>query len=75
MEIKKLIAHQTMSAVVTVKRSHRMIIMVLGTGCVKCKRLEQEALKAVERSGIDASVEKVEELSKIMEFGIMMTWH
>lgn len=50
-----------------------MIIKVLGTGCSKCKKLEQEAIKAIEESGIEATIEKVTEIKNIMEYGVMMT--
>jgi len=50
-----------------------MIIKVLGTGCKKCKKLEEEARKAIENSGIDATIEKVSEIKDIMEYGVMMT--
>lgn len=50
-----------------------MIIKILGTGCTKCKNLEENAKKAVELAGITATVEKVTELQKIMEYGVMMT--
>lgn len=48
-----------------------MEIKILGTGCPKCKQLEANAREAV--AGTGASVEKVSELAKIMEYGVMMT--
>ena len=50
-----------------------MIIKILGTGCPKCKKLEANALLAIEQAGIEASVEKVTDLDKIMDYGVMMT--
>lgn len=50
-----------------------MLIQVLGTGCPKCIKLEELAKKAVTELGIDATVEKVKELDKIMAFGVMVT--
>ncbi len=50
-----------------------MIIQVLGTGCTKCKTLYQLANKAVEETGVDALVEKVEDIQKIMAYNIIMT--
>ncbi len=50
-----------------------MKIKVLGTGCPKCKKLYQEAQRAIEASGVDASLEKVEKIGDIMSYGIMMT--
>jgi small redox-active disulfide protein 2 len=50
-----------------------MIFKVLGTGCAKCKKLEENALKAIAETGVEANVEKVSDLSKIMGYGVMMT--
>jgi small redox-active disulfide protein 2 len=50
-----------------------MNIKILGTGCAKCDKLEELAKKAVAELNINASVEKVKELDKIMEYGVMMT--
>ncbi len=50
-----------------------MVIQILGTGCPKCKALEANARKAIEIGGIDAAIEKVTEIDKIMEMGVMMT--
>ncbi len=50
-----------------------MVIKILGAGCPKCKQLEENAKKAVEAAGIQASFEKVTDINKIMEYGVMMT--
>ncbi len=50
-----------------------MLIQVLGTGCAKCRALYDIAQKAVQESGTDAQVEKVEDIQKIMAFEILMT--
>ncbi|PKN74496.1 MAG: hypothetical protein CVU49_07750 [Candidatus Cloacimonetes bacterium HGW-Cloacimonetes-2] len=50
-----------------------MIIKILGTGCPKCKKLEENARTAVAELGIEASFEKVTDLDKIMDYGVMMT--
>ena len=50
-----------------------MKIEVLGTGCAKCKTLFENAKKAVEESGKTAEVVKVEEIPKIMAYGVMST--
>jgi small redox-active disulfide protein 2 len=50
-----------------------MVIKILGTGCPKCKALEENAKKAVQVLSIDAGIEKVTDLNKIMEYGVMMT--
>ena len=50
-----------------------MKIEVLGTGCAKCKTLYENVKKAVEESGKTAEVLKVEEIPKIMAYGVMST--
>ena len=50
-----------------------MIIKILGTGCPKCKKLEENARAAASELGIEASFEKVTDLDKIMDYGVMMT--
>ena len=50
-----------------------MEIKVLGTGCARCKSLEKITRKAVEELNLDATVEKVEDIQKIMEYGVMRT--
>ena len=48
-------------------------IKVLGTGCMKCEKLYEMTKKAVEEMGINANVEKITDLNKIMEFGVALT--
>ena len=50
-----------------------MKIEILGTGCPKCKILEENARKAVEEMKIKAEIVKVSDISKIVEYGIMTT--
>ena len=50
-----------------------MKIEILGTGCAKCKALEENAKKAVADAGVFAQVEKVEDMMKIMEYGVIST--
>lgn len=50
-----------------------MKIQILGTGCAKCIKLTHNAEEAVKQAGMDAEVEKVTELNKIMDYGVMMT--
>jgi len=50
-----------------------MRIQVLGTGCAKCKTLAANAEQAVRELGLDAQVEKVEDVREIMKFGVMVT--
>ncbi len=48
-------------------------VEVLGTGCRKCKKLYEEARKAIEASGVEAELVKVEDLDAIMDHGVMLT--
>ena len=50
-----------------------MEILVLGTGCSRCRTLEKLTRTAVESLGIETSVRKIEDIQQIMEFGIMRT--
>ena len=50
-----------------------MNIKVLGTGCAKCKSLEQATRNAVAEMGILAEMEKIEDIVKIMTYGVMQT--
>jgi small redox-active disulfide protein 2 len=50
-----------------------MEIKILGTGCPKCKTLEKVTRDAVAETGIDATIEKIEDIIKIMEYHIMHT--
>ncbi len=51
----------------------KMDIKVLGTGCPKCKTLEQHTKEAVNELGLTANVSKVEDIVEIMNFGVMTT--
>jgi small redox-active disulfide protein 2 len=48
-------------------------IKILGTGCAKCKLLTEQAELAVKELGIEYQIEKVTDIQKIMEFGVMST--
>ena len=50
-----------------------MKIKILGSGCPNCKVLEANAQKAVKEMKISAKIEKVTDISKIMEYGVMST--
>ena len=50
-----------------------MKIEILGAGCPKCLKLEENAKKAVEESKKDVEVVKVSEIDKILSYGVMMT--
>jgi small redox-active disulfide protein 2 len=50
-----------------------MKIEILGTGCAKCKTLEEAAKQAVAKIGGFHSVEKVDDIQKIMDYGVIST--
>ncbi len=50
-----------------------MEIVVLGTGCAKCKNVEMAAQEAVKKAGISADIRKEEDIVKIMEYNVMTT--
>lgn len=49
------------------------IVKILGTGCAKCKQTEQIVKDTIAKNGIEATVEKVEDIQKIMEYDILST--
>ena len=50
-----------------------MKIEILGMGCSNCNKLFQNALEAVKQSGREVEVVKVEDIQKIMAYGVMST--
>ena len=48
-------------------------IEILGTGCQKCVKLAKNTEEAVGEKIGDYEIEKVTDLKKIMEYGVMMT--
>jgi len=50
-----------------------MKIEILGTGCAKCKALEEVLKKALTQVGGFHQLEKVEDIMKIMEYNVIST--
>ncbi len=48
-------------------------IQILGTGCPKCRKLTEIAAAAAKELGLAYELEKVTELERIAEFGVMFT--
>jgi len=48
-------------------------IEILGTGCAKCNNLEAMVLKALKETGVEAQVDHVKDIKKIMNYGVMTT--
>jgi small redox-active disulfide protein 2 len=50
-----------------------MEIKVLGPGCPKCKTLEKLTREVVEKNGLEASIDKVEDIMEIMKYRVIAT--
>jgi len=50
-----------------------MKVQILGTGCPKCRMLEETARRVIEKYNLPAEVEKVTDLDAIMDMGVMIT--
>ncbi len=50
-----------------------MNIKVLGGGCCKCENLLEAVKEAVAEKGVDAEIEYITDMARIMEYGIMST--
>jgi len=48
-------------------------IQILGSGCARCKKLQENAEMAANDLGLDYTLEKVSDLQEIMKFRIMHT--
>lgn len=48
-------------------------IQVLGPGCAKCRKLAENARRAAEELGLEASIEKVTSIDEMLAFGVMST--
>ena len=48
-------------------------LQVLGTGCPKCNKLAEMTEAAAKALGIDYELEKVTDITAIMQMGVMMT--
>lgn len=48
-------------------------IKVLGPGCPRCEKLAAIAKTAADELGIEYELEKITEIKRFVEFGLMMT--
>jgi small redox-active disulfide protein 2 len=54
-------------------RRSKMNIKILGSGCARCHQLGKTTREAVKELGIDAEIEEVKDIDKIMEYPILTT--
>ena len=50
-----------------------MNIKIIGPGCARCHQLGQTTKEVVQELGLDASVEEVKDIKKMMEYPILTT--
>ncbi len=50
-----------------------MEIKILGSGCAKCKKLEEATKEAVAELNLKATVTKEEDIMQIMNYGVATT--
>ena len=50
-----------------------MLLEILGSGCAKCKKLEELTKEAVNELGVDAFVNHITDIKVIMNYGVMTT--
>lgn len=50
-----------------------MEIKILGTGCPKCKSLEEATRKVVAENNLNATVIKVDDIMEILGYGVAST--
>lgn len=48
-------------------------LQILGTGCPKCEKLAELTLKTANEMGLEYEIEKIKDISKIIEMGVMIT--
>ena len=50
-----------------------MNIKILGPGCARCHQLEKTTREVVKELGIDATIEEVRDINKIVEYAVLTT--
>ncbi len=48
-------------------------IKVLGPGCPKCKTTYNNVLEAIKQTGIEANVEKIEDIMEMIKYDVLTT--
>ena len=49
------------------------LIQILGTGCPKCRKLEENTKLAAKQMALECEIFKVSDINAIMQMGVMMT--
>ena len=55
------------------QKDNKMKIEILGTGCPKCKKLMELTVEAVNETGVNAEIQKVDQINDIINYGVMIT--
>lgn len=50
-----------------------MNIKVLGPGCPKCRTTYNNVLEALKQTGLEAQVEKIEDIEEMMKYNVLTT--
>ncbi|MFP3898118.1 MAG: thioredoxin family protein [Dehalococcoidia bacterium] len=50
-----------------------MNIKILGPGCARCQQLEKTTREVVKELGINAEIEEVKDVNRIMEYPVLRT--
>lgn len=50
-----------------------MVIKILGVGCPRCKKLEEQVRNILAKNNLEAEIEKITEIDEMLEYGIMAT--
>ena len=48
-------------------------IKVLGPGCPKCKTTYNNVLEAVKQTGVEAEIERIEDIEEMMKYNVLTT--
>ncbi len=51
----------------------KMKVAILGSGCTKCKTLEEIVRELVKELELDVDIVKITEINEIIEYGVMLT--
>ena len=49
------------------------LIQIFGTGCAKCNNSSEVAKKAADELGLDYKLEKITDMMRFADFGVMIT--